>query len=324
MAPAHLRGEVSPRHTHVDGKLPREVWMACISLFKTKADSPDEMVDKVLQKMEFIIHYEPDIICLPELFPYFHVPGRPEIRDVAEQPLGRISLRLAEFAKKHRVYVICPLYTESAGNCFNSSVLIDRQGAYVGHYEKMHPTVDEMENGVTPGSLDPPVFETDFGKIGMQICFDLEWEDGWERLRNKGAEIVFFSSAYAGGITLSARAWQNKFVVASSVALGYSRILDVTGQEVASTGRWNPDWAISSVNLEKAFLHTWPFNKQFGKIQAKYGRSIRFTHFDEEEWSIIESLSPEIRIADILEEFGLITHEEHIGGADTMQKLRRL
>ena len=321
--PAQLRSEVPQFKAPGDPKLPREVWIACISLTKTFADSPDEMVEEVLRKMEFISHYHPDIICLPEVFPFFHVPGERRVEDDAGQPMGEVSSRLAEFAKKHQVYVICPIYIERSGKYYNTSVLIDRQGEYVGHYEKMHPTVSEMNSGVSPGSMDPPVFRTDFGIIGMQICFDIEWSDGWKRLREKGAEIVFFSSAYSGGITLNTRAWQNKFVVASSVVSGPSRICDITGEEVATTGRWSPDWAIGSVNLEKAFLHTWPFNKQFKKIQAKYGRSIKFTHFDEEEWSIIESLSPDVKIADVLEEFDLKTHEQHIGGADAMQKIRR-
>jgi beta-ureidopropionase len=321
--PAQLRSEVPQFKAPGNPKLPREVWIACISLTKTFADSPDEMVDEVLRKMEFISHYHPDIICLPEVFPFFHVPGERRVEDDAGQPMGEVSSRVAEFAKKHQVYVICPIYIERNGKYYNTSVLIDRQGEYVGHYEKMHPAVNEMNSGVSPGSMDPPVFKTDFGIIGMQICFDIEWSDGWKRLREKGAEIVFFSSAYSGGITLNTRAWQNKFVVASSVVSGPSRICDITGEELATTGRWSPDWAIAPVNLEKAFLHTWPFNKQFNKIQAKYGRAIRFTHFDEEEWSIIESLSPDVKIADVLAEYNLKTHEEHIGGADAMQKVRR-
>jgi beta-ureidopropionase len=322
--PAQLRAENPPIRSRTDGRLPREVWIASISYAKTSADSYEEMVDTVLEKMEFISHYQPDIICLPELFPFFRIPGSPAVRDVAEQPPGKISSRLAEYAGKHGIYVICPIYTESGGKFYNSSVLFDRQGAYVGQYNKIHPTVGEMENGVSPGSLDPPVFKTDFGIIGMQICFDIEWEDGWKKLREMGAEMVIFSSAYGGGITLNSRAWQNKYVVVSSVVSGVSRICDITGEEVASTGRWNPDWAIAPVNLEKAFLHTWPFNREFKNIQAKYGRSIRFTHFDQEEWSILESLSPEIKIADILEEFGLKTHEQHIGEADAAQKKRRV
>jgi len=64
-----------------------------------------------------------------------------------------------------------------------------------------------MNNGVTPGALKPPVFRTDFGVVGAQICFDMEWHDGWQNLRKGGAEIVFWPSAFAGGTAVNAKAW---------------------------------------------------------------------------------------------------------------------
>ena len=67
--------------------------------------------------------------------------------------------QFAAFARQHRLYVICSTYTKEAGHCYISSVLFDRQGKYVGEYRKANPTDSEMELGVTPGSLNPPVFQ---------------------------------------------------------------------------------------------------------------------------------------------------------------------
>ena len=67
-----------------------------------------------------------------------------------------------------------------------------------GEYRKIHPTIGEMNSGVMPGPLNPPVFQTDFGAVGAQICFDIEWPDGWRKLREAGAEMVFWPSAFAG------------------------------------------------------------------------------------------------------------------------------
>jgi len=187
----------------------------------------------------------------------------------------------------------------------------------------MHNTIGEMAKGASPGLLDPPVFETDFGTIGIQICFDLEWNDGWEKLREKDAEIVFFCSAFSGGKAINTRAWQNKYCVVSSTLNGTAKICDISGDEIAKTGLWDEYWAIAPVNLEKAFLHTWPYCRKFKDIHAKYGRKVKITNFDEEEWSIIESLSPDIKVADILKEFSLKTYEEHIRNATDVQKSRR-
>jgi predicted amidohydrolase len=300
-------------------KLPREVWIASFSSTRVEAANHDEMVEKVLEYMEEILNYKPDIICLPEIFPFFRISQSVSIQDVAENPPGKITSRFAEFAKKNSTYIICPLYTVHEGKYYNAAVLIDREGQVMGEYKKIHTTEGEMEKGVSPGPLDPPVFKTDFGTIGVQICFDLEWDDGWEKLRKKGAEIVFFCSAYSGGIAVNTRAWQNKYCVVSSTLEGPAKICDISGTEVAKTGRWQRNWVIAPINLEKIFLHTWPYNSRFKEINAKYGRKVRITNFDEEEWSIIESLSPEVRVADIIKEFDLKTHEEHIKSATAMQ-----
>lgn len=59
----------------------------------------------------------------------------------------------------------------------------------------MHPAVlfgtEDMEGGILPGK-EAPVFECDFGKIGIQICFDMEFDYGWKEMAKKGVEIVFW------------------------------------------------------------------------------------------------------------------------------------
>jgi beta-ureidopropionase len=304
-------------------KLPREVWIASLSLMYLTANDDEEMIGQVLQQMEAVSVYEPDIICLPETFPYVNTPQSFKICDVAEQPPGPITQRFAQFAKDHNCYVICPIYTMENGSFFNSAVVIDRSGSVMGEYRKMHPTVDEIESGVTSGPETPPVFKTDFGVIGVQICFDIEWTDGWRKLRQAGAEIVFWPSAFAGGVMVNTKAWQNKYPVVSSTQKDTTKICDISGEEIAKTGRWNPCWAVGPVNLEKAFVHTWPSVKNYDAIRMKYGRKIKITSFNEEEWTVFESLSPDVRIADVLKEFDIQTHEELINSSEAFQDKAR-
>ena len=75
--------------------------------------------------------------------------------------------------------------------------------------------------------------------------------------------------------------------------------------------------------MEKAFLHTWPFVNRFDEIRKKYGRKVRITTFHEEEWSIIESLSPEIMVTDILKEFDLKTYNQLTHEAELAQEKAR-
>ncbi|MEP5545519.1 carbon-nitrogen hydrolase family protein, partial [Maribacter dokdonensis] len=125
-------------------KLPREVWIATLTLTKIDAVNHEDMVDEVLGHMADIVHYNPDIICLPEVFPFFHISEKKLIAEVAEKPLGKITSKFSEFAKKHNTYIICPLYTTDNGKYYNAAVVIDRDGEIVGEYRKTHTTEGEM------------------------------------------------------------------------------------------------------------------------------------------------------------------------------------
>jgi beta-ureidopropionase len=305
-------------------RLPREIWVATISQNRMEADDYEEMIRKMLSRMEKVVPYQPDIIGLPEVFPFANLSsGRPKVSEVAEVPIGDISRPFAEFARKNHCCVVCPIYTKEDGCYYNAAVLIDNLGRLLGEYRKIHPTVGEIDNGVTPGPVQPPVFKTVFGVIGVQICFDIEWDDGWQNLRKAGADIVFWPSAFAGGSAVNTKAWRNKYVVVSSTQKDTSKICDISGEEIASTGRWN-DWVCAPVNLEKAFLHTWPFCRRFHEVEAKYGRKIRIKTFHEEEWTIVESRSPEVKIGEVLKEFEFQTHEEFIQAAEERQRKARL
>jgi beta-ureidopropionase len=211
---------------------------------------------------------------------------------------------------------VVPIHTRDEKGIYNAAIFFDRSGAVLGEYRKMRPTENELSKGISPGPEDPPVLRTDFGVVGAQICFDIEFAEGPRRLMEKRAEMIFFPAAFAGGQMVNAMAWQTRAHVVSSTRKDTAKICDVSGEEIATTGRWNPNWAIAPVNLEKVFLHSWPYSKRFNEILAKYGRKVRITNFDEEEWSVLESRDPEVRVADIMREFELKTRDEHLASAE--------
>ena len=290
-------------------KLPREVWIATVSQHGLRAETSEMMAKSVLAILEKSVAYSPDVICLPEVFLTYSVREKKSLSETVDM-LGELLKEFATFARTNQCYLICPTYTRENGKIFNAAVIIDRQGNYVGEYRKMYLPDEELAIGLTPGPLQPPVFKTDFGIIGIQICYDLLWNDGWKALRQQGAEIVFWSSAFQGGQVVNAKAWQNKYVVVSSTWSETAKICDITGEVVAQSGIWDRNLICAPVNLEKAFLHLWPFNRRFDEIRAKYGRKVRIVNHHEEQWSIIESLSPDVRVKDILTEFELRTHEQ--------------
>jgi len=309
----------SEQSSKVTKKLPREVWIATISQHEIFTDTTDEMITEMLKLLKEIAPLNLDIIVLPEVFPFSNIPKRPPLAVSAKNKIGPVIKPFSEFAKKNNCYVICSTYTEDAGKYYNAAVLLDREGQYVGEYRKMFPTEGEMKRGISPGPSEPPVFETDFGKIGIQICFDNEWIEGWNKLQKAGAEIVFWPSAFAGGTKLNAFAKLFNYHIVSSSRKDEAKIIDMTGQEVASTGRWEPNWICAPINLEKVVIPTWPYYVEFKNIEAKYGRDIKITTLHDEEISIVESLSTDLRVAEVVKEFKIKTKNEYLDSAEKMQ-----
>ncbi len=316
-----MSGAVADLGDRGPGSLPRQVWITTLTQQGISGSTPAEVVASAVRKMEGLSSFRPDIVCLPETFHMAGLVGpRPSVADAAETPPGPLTRPFIDFAQRHNCHVICPIYTLEGGRCFNAAVLIDRQGRIAGQYRKIHPTEGEIEDGLAPGPADPPVFETDFGRIGIQICFDINWSAGWRRLAEQGAELVFWPSAFAGGRLLNAMAWMHRYCVVSSTQKDEVKICDLTGEDLCASGRWQP-WGLSApLNLERALLHTWPYVGRFAEIQAKYGRRLRIHTLHQEELTLIESLSPELRVGEVLREFGLKTHREHISNAQEAQE----
>jgi len=312
----------SPQTGRMD-QLPREVWIASLTLEGLEARTSDELINRVLRRMEETVVCHPDIVCLPETFPYQRVSEKPPLAEQAEVVPGPIVGKFASFAEQHNCYVICPIHTKNDGRIYNSAVVLDRKGEVAGQYHKIHPTVDEIESGIVPGPLAPPVFPTDFGTIGIQICFDVNWHEGWRSLRKAGVEIIFWPSAFPGGRMLNALAWINKAYVVTSTRPDPARIIDITGDDLAVSGRFE-HWVCAPVNLEKALIHIWPYLKNIDALRQKYGQKVRVTKMHQEDWAVIESVSGDVSLADALKEFDIPLHEEHIKQADEAQEKARI
>jgi len=285
---------------------PHDVKIGSVSISGVSADNPEQMVQKVLGFMNEMAAYRPDIICLPEGFAYANLNNYTyDVKKESEAAPQKIISPFQEFAVRHRCYIICPTYTAHGNHSYISAVLIDRNGKIAGEYNKMRPTDGEMASGVTPGKMDPPVFDTDFGRIGIQICFDIKFEEGWNILKQKGAQIVFWPSAYAAGVEIASRAWKHQVYVVSSTQKDTSKICDLTGEPLAQTSRWQPNWVCAPVNMEKTLIMAWPTVTMIPDIQKKYGSKLTVRTYGEEEWLIMESFDKDLKIADVMRAFSL-------------------
>jgi len=315
------------------GKMARRVRVAGVDLRGLHPEKTREKrVKRILSRMEDVAGLQPDFICLTELFDTIWVDEKINLQDVAEDEKvpGPVTGLIAEYAAKHKCYVVCPIYTKKDGKYHNSSLLIDRKGNIAGAYNKIHPVVSEIltegdkpgENSVYSGSIDQPVIETDLGKVGMQICYDANWADGWANLKNKGAEIIFFSSAYPGGRILNYYAWRNNCYIVSSSGMD-ARVVDMSGNILDASSTF-VRYAWADINLEKVNTDTWPTNERLPDIFNKYGNRVGVKVWENTQVITLESLDPTLKIRDVLKEFDLLTIDEVINASEAVQDQYRI
>ena len=176
------------------------------------------------------------VMCFQELFygPYFCQVQDAEYYSYAEAiPDGPTTKRFCELAAQHEMVLVVPMYErEKAGFLYNTAAVIDADGTYLGKYRKNHiPQVKGFWEKFyfRPGNLGYPVFETAVGTIGVYICYDRHFPEGWRALGLAGAEIVFNPSATSRG--LSAYLWQLEQTSAAAANMYYVGAINRVGVE---------------------------------------------------------------------------------------------
>ncbi len=141
------------------------------------------------------------IICTQELFnlPYFCREQDPQLFDLAESVPGPTTEVLCEVAAELGVVVIAALFERRAPGIYhNTAAVIDADGSYLGKYRKMHIPQDpgfEEKFYFTPGDLGYQVWQTQFGKIAVLICWDQWYPEAARMAALGGAEIIFYPTA---------------------------------------------------------------------------------------------------------------------------------
>ena len=147
------------------------------------------------------------VICFQELFygPYFCQLQDPKFYEYAESVPGPTTERFQALAAELGMVMVLPMYEqEQPGVLYNTAAVIDADGKYLGKYRKNHiPQVNGFWEKFyfRPGNLGYPVFDTAVGRIGVYICYDRHFPEGWRALGLAGAKIVFNPSATSRGLS---------------------------------------------------------------------------------------------------------------------------
>ncbi|MDQ7823602.1 MAG: nitrilase-related carbon-nitrogen hydrolase [Candidatus Eremiobacteraeota bacterium] len=168
----------------------------------------DAMIDKHVKMIKDAAKKGVKILCMQEIFagPYFCAERHPRWYYLAEPIPGHTTEIMQGLAKKHGMIIIVPIYeTVMTGVYYNSAAVIDNDGKILGIYRKNH--IPEVPPGFSekyyfkPGNLGYPVFRTEYGTIGVYICYDRHFPEGARLLGLHGADIIFNPSATVEGVS---------------------------------------------------------------------------------------------------------------------------
>lgn len=240
------------------------------------------------------------IIAFPETYHHTGLPGT--AADHAQDLDGPSLTRIGQEARRNGVYVVWPLHTREQGRVYNSAVLIAPDGDIAGVYHKMFPTIGEIDDGITPGD-GPRVFDTDFGRIAVTICFDLNFPEIMQGTADAGPEIIFFCSAYRGGLQLAIWAYLAGAYVVSAVLAELGQIVDLSGQVLAESTY--EGLITRRINLDRRLMHMDGNWRKMDDILARYGPKVSIDFFTREAHWAISSETDEFSADDIIREFGL-------------------
>lgn len=277
-----------------------------------RGSSIKETVERNVKAMTSLLERasldKPHIVCFPEASPMLGLSIKEAI-EAAREFGSHLLETFSSLASKFGFYLVCPMMEEKDGLVYNSAIFFSKNGELLGSYYKVHPTISEIEGGITPGK-EAKVFDLEFGKVGAAICFDLNFMDVAEGLYRQRARLVFFPSMYPGGLQLSCWAIQYGFYMVSAYTGEGSIIINPLGRILARSDAYNPI-ICEDINLDYGVFHIDYNHEKWIPMKRKYGHGVRLEVSRPEAIFLLESFIEGITVEQVKEEFQLEPREEY-------------
>jgi predicted amidohydrolase len=235
--------------------MPRKVKVASVNHRPRNTKSARDNLEQFAKLIDEAGAAKADIVCLPEAITVIGR-GSDYLGNAEPIPGGPSTEFLGEVARRNNLYIVAGLMERDGKAAYNTAVLIGRDGKYLGKYRKVCLPASEYNGGLAPGS-EYPIFDTDFGKVGIMICWDVSYPEVSRELAVRGAELILMP-IWGGNETLcKARAIENQIpLVISSYDLR-SAIYDSAGEAKAQAKDTSSCVVYADFNLAEAMNWKW-------------------------------------------------------------------
>ncbi|UWD50048.1 carbon-nitrogen hydrolase [Clostridioides difficile] len=226
-------------------------------------------IEKAVEMIDDLGNQGADIICLPELFATgynLEYLGGIKTLDLIREHNKYIEESMSEAAKRNNVYLISPYGTleKDSTHVFNSAVIFDRQGNMMGEYCKNHLWSLEAVYFKAGEKID--VYDADFGKFGVMICYDAGFPEVARELMLKGSEIIFIPSAWRiqdedmWDLNVSQRALENTVYTVgvnlvsndpNLILFGKSKICNPRGTIISQLDTYREKYILAEIDLDE-------------------------------------------------------------------------
>ncbi len=279
-----------------------------------KTQEPQKIVNQVItfweQQLKQVLPDRPDLIVLPEFC---------DMSGAGDQYLkvrkNQVLDYFASVARINHCYIAFGMKREeSQGVWRNSCVILDRKGGIAGIYDKNFPTIGEMEDGIKAGSA-AKIINCDFGRVGVAICFDLNFDELLEQYAKEKPDLIIFSSMYHGGVAQSIWAYKcRSYFVGSVYKENPSEIRNPMGDIIATNTNYY-NFTVARINLDYKLVHL-DFNQaKLIELKEKYGSAVTITDPGKLGSVLITSEDKNVTAARMVKESGIELLDDYLNRA---------
>ena len=256
---------------------PRKVRLAAVAIphiYFPESQPVEYNLGETLKQIDRLCEREKtDLIVLTETFYTRKTLEEPHL--IALPADSRPIKVICEKAKEYNTYIALSFLENEDGYIYNSGFLIDRNGKLAGKCHKCHLTMGEYECGYAPGK-EIKVFDTDFGKVGIAICWDIFFPEHIRAMQKQGVEVIINSTAGYSETRIAERCRETGAFIVTATSAGYqmSGIFNPYGEKIADA---SAEFGIvcKEVDLNEKYYWEWMSYPSLGRANDIYLNELR-------------------------------------------------